>query len=78
MSEEQTVEHTKFLLKFISTGISILSVKITMLIALVLNFCLFAYAMAYPDTWRFASATVFGILVFLPTVWLEIRAVSKE
>ena len=78
MNEAQKVEQTRFLLQFIAAGIKVLSARVSMLLALTLTFILFAWAMAQPDVWRFAGATVFAILIFLPAVWLDVRAATKE
>jgi len=74
MNDDEKVEQAKFLLQFISAGIKVLSARAAMLLALTLTFFLFAWAMAQPDTWRFLGATIFAVLIFLPTVWLDMRA----
>lgn len=73
MSEEEKFEQTRFLLQFLNAGIKVLSIRFSMLLALSLTFVLFAWALATADTTRLIAATVFAILVYLPTVWLDVR-----
>lgn len=77
MDEQEKVEQTRFLLQFITAGIRVLSARAAMMLALTLTFMLFAWAMVSADVWRFAGATVFGLLIFLPCVWLDVKANSK-
>lgn len=68
------VEEVAALLRFVQVGARVLSYRVALMLALTLTFALFGWAMANPDAWRFAGATVFGLLVFLPTVWLDFQA----
>lgn len=53
----------------VKMGAMILGDKVVMLLALVLNFSLFAYSVLYPDPTRFAIAGMFSITVFLPILY---------
>jgi hypothetical protein len=66
-------QQTQVLLLYIRVGIAVLSARIVMLLALVLAFGLFAWAMAAPTYERIACATLFAILIFLPSVRLDAR-----
>ena len=61
-------------LLFIGVGMKILSARIMLLLALLMTFGLFCWAMVLPDYNRIAAATIFTVLVFLPTI----RADSKQ
>ena len=76
MDDELKVKQTEFLLKFIATGMKVLSTRISLLLAMMLTSSLFLWAMIMPDVWRFADATVFALLIFLPAVWLDSRAAT--
>src|SRR5262245_63721541 len=52
-----------FALKF---GSMVLGDKIVLVLSMLLNFSLFAYATIYPDFTRFATAGLFSITVFMP------------
>lgn len=71
--EIEEVEAAKRLLLFIDTWKRILSIRFTMLLALLLTFALFIWAMWSADSMRLIVATVFAVLVFLPTWYLDIR-----
>ena len=61
-------KEVEFLLRFISGGLKVLSVRVALFIALILTFSLFAWVMYAPDYWRLAGAVAFALLVFLPIV----------
>ena len=72
----------EFLIRFISSGMKVLSIRVAMLFALLLTFSLFAWVMYSPDYWRLGGATLFALIVFLPiarqdSVSREDRAVAK-
>lgn len=46
----------------------VLADRTLLFLTLVLNFALFAYAVIYPDLTRFATAGMFSITVFIPTL----------
>ena len=73
MTDEDQVSQVKYLLRFIQIGSRVLSARITMLLALMLTFVLFAWALESADTIRLIAATIFAVLVFLPTVWLDVH-----
>ena len=73
----EEIEQVKYLLRFIKAGSTVLSARIAMLLALILTFALFAWCMILPDVWRFATAKTFALLIFVPTVILDIRNVTK-
>ena len=75
--ENEEVAQVVRLLTFIKTSSKVLSGRIAMLLALILTFALFAWCMIQPDVWRFATATTFALLIFVPTVILDIRAAAK-
>ena len=72
------IEQVKYLLRFLKTGTKILSARLMLMLALTLNFILFAWEMEEPNAWRFAGATTFAVLIFLPAVWLDVKAEKKE
>ena len=72
-AEMEQVEQARAVLRFIQVGSRVLSVRFTMLLALTLTFILFMWALVTADNTRLVAATVFGILVYLPTVWLDVR-----
>lgn len=49
----------------------ILADRVLTFAALLLNFALFVYAVAYPDYIRFATAGLFSITVFIPVLKLK-------
>jgi hypothetical protein len=51
--------------------LQILADRALLFVALFLNFALFAYATAYPDNIRFATAGLFSITVFIPVLKLK-------
>ncbi len=73
----------EFLIRFISSGLKVLSLRVAMLFALLLTFSLFAWVMYSPDYWRLAGAIAFALLVFLPiarqdSISREDRAVADK
>ena len=51
--------------------LQIIGDKALTFVALIFNFGLFAYAVAYPDYLRFATAVFFAISVFIPILKLR-------
>jgi hypothetical protein len=81
MTDEQQVEQVRSLLIFIRNASKVLSTRFTMLLALSLTFVLFLWALVTADPIRLLAAGVFAAMVFLPTVWLDVReraVVTKE
>jgi hypothetical protein len=64
---------TQLLLLYVRVGLSVLSARLVLLLALVLSFGLFAWAMALPTYERIGCATLFAVLIFLPAVRLDAR-----
>jgi len=81
MTDEDQVSQVKHLLRFIQIGSRVLSARMSMLLALLLTFVLFLWALSTADNTRLVAATIFAVLVYLPTVWLDVqernRAVTK-
>jgi hypothetical protein len=73
MTDSEQVEQVKYLLKFIKAASSVLSARMSMLLALLLTFVLFLWALSTADTTRLVAATIFACLVYLPTVWLDVH-----
>jgi len=64
-------DQTKVLLLYLSVGLSVLSARIVMLLAMAMTFALFAFAM-YAPTWeRIAGATIFAALIFIPATRID-------
>ena len=70
-------DQAKVVLLYISVGLQVLSARLVLLLAMLLTFGLFAWAMALPGWERIAAATVFAVLVFLPATRID-RAQSKD
>jgi hypothetical protein len=51
--------------------LQILADRALLFLTLILNFCLFGYAVLYPDNLRFATAGLFSITVFIPVLKLR-------
>lgn len=66
-----TPNQAKFVLLYISAGIKVLSARIMLLLAMLLTFALFAWAMAMPGYERIACATIFALLIFLPACRID-------
>ena len=66
-------QQTQLLLLYIKVGVSVLSARLVLLLALVLSFGLFAWAMYLPTYERIGCATLFALLIFLPAVRLDAR-----
>ena len=64
---------TQLLMLYIRVGLAVLSARLVLLLALVLSFGLFAWAMALPTYERIGCATLFALLIFLPAVRLDAR-----
>lgn len=72
-AESKEVQQARFLLQFLAAGIKVLSARFTMLLALILTFVLFLWAMSKATALPIVIATIFAILVFLPAVWLDVE-----
>ena len=66
-------QHTQLLALYIKVGLSVLSARLVLLLALALTFGLFAWAMALPTYERIGCATLFALLIFLPAIRLDAR-----
>ena len=66
--------NAKALVMFIGAGMKVLSSRLVLLIALVMAFALFAWAMYLPGQERIAAATIFTVLVFLPAIRADSKA----
>ena len=69
MDEQQT----KALILFIGAGMKVLSIRLVLLLALVMAFALYSWAMYWPTNERIAAATLFTVLVFLPAIRADMR-----
>lgn len=67
-------EAAKAVILFISTGMRVLSARIVLLIVLCMTFGLFVWAMYLPTYERIATATIFTVLVFLPSIRADTKA----
>ncbi len=74
----EEVERVKQLLQFLDNWTKVLSTRVTMLLALVLTFVLYGWAFYQNNTTTLIGAAVFGVLVFLPTVWMDVRERVKK
>jgi hypothetical protein len=70
MDEKQV----RAIMMFIAAGTKILSARVVLMLALFMTFGLFAWAMYLPTPERIAAATLFTLLVFLPSI----KADSKQ
>ena len=61
------------LLLYVAVGLRVLSARVVLLIALSLTFSLFAWAMYWPTGERIACATIFGVLVFIPVIRMDMK-----
>jgi hypothetical protein len=64
-------DQAKVVLLYISVGMRVLSARVVLLLAMLLTFALFAWAMAVPGWERISAATVFAVLVFLPATRID-------
>jgi hypothetical protein len=69
MNEQQV----RGLVLFLEAGIRVLSARIVLVVALLLSFGLFCWVIYDPSNLRLAAATIFTVLVFLPTVRVDMR-----
>lgn len=70
-------DHAQVALLFIAIGMRVLSARIVLIVAMLLTFSLFAWAMFLPGWERVAAATIFAVLVFIPATWID-KAQSGE
>ncbi len=64
-------ERLRISLLYVSMGLKVLSARLMMLLTLLLTFVLFCWAMWNPNYLSIACATIFAVLVYLPTVRLD-------
>ena len=64
-------EQTRILLMYVSVGLQVLSARVVLLLALVLTFSLFVWAVADPTWPRIVAAAAFAVLVFLPATRVD-------
>ena len=67
MNEKQT----RALIEFLGAGVRVLSARIVLVMAMLLTFSLFCWALYLPGELRLAAATLFALLVFLPIIRLD-------
>lgn len=65
------MNETKLLMLYIRVGLNVLSARLVLLLALALTFSLFAWAMYLPGYERIAAATIFAVIVFLPSTRID-------
>ena len=70
---DQLTAQTKVLILYIRVGLAVLSARLVLLIALALTFALFAWAMYLPGWERIACATIFAVLIFLPSARIDAK-----
>ena len=74
MNEEQV----RALMLFLNAGVKVLSARLILILTLFLGFSLFAWSMADPTHERIAIATLFSVLVFLPVIRADSKAVEAR
>ena len=62
---------TQTLILYIRTGLTVLSARLMMLLAMLLTAAMYATALTFPTWERIAAATLFALLVFLPSTRLD-------
>ena len=70
-------DKSKLLLLYVRVGLTVLSARVVLLLAMALSFALFAWAMYLPGWERLSAATIFTVLVFLPATRID-AAQAKE
>lgn len=70
-------DKSKLLLLYVRVGLTVLSARVVLLLAMALSFALFAWAMYLPGWERISAATIFTVLVFLPATRID-AAQAKE
>jgi hypothetical protein len=70
MDEKQV----RAIMLFIAAGTKVLSARVVLMLALVMTFGLFVWAVYQPTPERIGAATLFALLVFLPSI----KADSKQ
>jgi hypothetical protein len=70
MDEQQ---QARALILFIGAGMKVLSMRIVLVLALLMTFGLFVWAMCLPTSERILAATVFTLLVFLPAIRADFK-----
>ena len=71
MNNGQTNDQIKAMFLFIAVGTRVLSARVVLILAMLLAFSLFAWALAMPGWERIAAATIFAVLVFLPATRVD-------
>jgi hypothetical protein len=64
-------EQAKMVLLYIHAGMRVLSARVVLLLAMLLTFGLFAWAMYLPGWERITAATIFAVLIFLPATRID-------
>ena len=70
-------DKSKLLLLYVRVGLTVLSARVVLLLAMALSFALFAWAMYLTGWERISAATIFTVLVFLPATRID-AAQAKE
>ena len=70
-------DQTKLLMLYLRVGMSVLSARVVLLLAMMLAFALFSWAMYLPGWERISAATIFTVLVFIPATRID-ASVAKE
>jgi uncharacterized membrane protein len=65
------------LARAIDVGLTVLSYRILTLLALLMTFALFSWAMVQGSWIHFAIAGAFGVVIFLPVLMAQANATSK-
>lgn len=74
ISVNRPPEHTEFgFVRTLNIAMSILSLRILALIALVGAVGMFSYAVSDPVPWRLYAAVAFAVVVLWPIVWLYLK-----
>jgi uncharacterized membrane protein len=65
------------LARAVDVGLTVLSYRILTLLALLMTFALFSWAMVQGSWIHFAIAGAFGVVIFLPVLMAQASATSK-
>lgn len=64
-------DQSRILLMYVTVGLQVLSARLAMLLALVLTFSLFVWAVVDPTWPRITAAALFAVLVFFPATRVD-------
>ena len=78
MMMQQTSEQAKLVLAFVHAGMSILSARIAVFMAMIMAFSLACWTMYDPTYNRIMMASIFGALVFLPVLSMDKRQAKER